>query len=217
MVKQRKQRENGAVSQKEAEERKPRVLERERREQRQWIWTLSFLLLTFQEAQLSFAAFLFFLVLILAVLGLHYCLQTFCGCSKGGCSRCGAWTSFGSGFSLCGAQALEPRPGSLGTRAQLLLCMWNLPGLGIEPESAAVVGRFPTTGPPGKSSFASWYWSPWNPCILKVSYFLFLFYLLIWVGFQSCDIVTEVLFLLRTSYSFSLFRHQGKPHSISIG
>ena len=33
MVKQRKQRENGAVSQKEAGERKPRVLERERRGQ----------------------------------------------------------------------------------------------------------------------------------------------------------------------------------------
>ena len=30
--------------------------------------------------------------------------------------------------------------------------MWNLPGSGIEPVSPAVAGRFPTTGPPGKSN-----------------------------------------------------------------
>ena len=31
--------------------------------------------------------------------------------------------------------------------------MWNRPGLGIEPVSPALAGRFLTTGPPGKSGF----------------------------------------------------------------
>ncbi|KAM7238053.1 hypothetical protein CapIbe_011011 [Capra ibex] len=35
-------------------------------------------------------------------------------------------------------------------RAQLLLGMWDLPRPGIEPMSPALVGRFLTTGPPGK-------------------------------------------------------------------
>ena len=33
--------------------------------------------------------------------------------------------------------------------------MWNLPGLGIEPMSPALAGRFLTTGPPEKSSWGS--------------------------------------------------------------
>ena len=39
---------------------------------------------------------------------------------------------------------------SLAARAQLLLGMWDLPRPGIEPMSPALVGRFLTTGPPGK-------------------------------------------------------------------
>ena len=31
------------------------------------------------------------------------------------------------------------------------MAMWDLPGLGIEPVSPALAGRFLTTGPPGKS------------------------------------------------------------------
>ena len=42
-------------------------------------------------------------------------------------------------LSSCGAQAQLPRG------------MWNLPGPGINPVSAALAGRLPTTGPPGKS------------------------------------------------------------------
>ena len=39
---------------------------------------------------------------------------------------------------------------SCGTQALLLHGMWDLPGLGIEPVSPALAGRFLTTAPPGK-------------------------------------------------------------------
>ena len=42
------------------------------------------------------------------------------------------------GFSSCGA------------RAQLLHCMWYLPGPGLKPMSPALAGGFLTTAPPGK-------------------------------------------------------------------
>ena len=45
---------------------------------------------------------------------------------------------------------------ALGLSAGSLSCgifdMRNLPGSGIEPMSPALVGRFPTTGPPRKSN-----------------------------------------------------------------
>ena len=56
-----------------------------------------------------------------------------------------------SGFSCCGAGALERRLSSCGTRAQLPCGMWDLPGPGMGPVSPALVGGFLTTGPPGKS------------------------------------------------------------------
>ena len=43
------------------------------------------------------------------------------------------------GFSCCGAEA------------QLLCSIWDLPGLGIEPMSPALAGRFLSAEPPGKS------------------------------------------------------------------
>lgn len=54
MVKQEKQREDGADSQKEAEER-PQVPETESSAQTERAWTSRVLLFLFQEAQLSFA------------------------------------------------------------------------------------------------------------------------------------------------------------------
>ena len=39
-----------------------------------------------------------------------------------------------------------------GTQTSLLRSMWNLPGPGIKPMFPALAGRFPITGPPGKSS-----------------------------------------------------------------
>ena len=56
------------------------------------------------------------------------------------------------GFSSCGSRALERRLSSCGTWAQLLHCMWVLPGPGLEPVSPALAGRFSTTSPPGKPS-----------------------------------------------------------------
>ena len=38
------------------------------------------------------------------------------------------------------------------TQAQLPLDMWSLPGLGIEPVSPALAGRFLSTVPPGESN-----------------------------------------------------------------
>ena len=58
------------------------------------------------------------------------------------------------GLSSCGSRALERRLsscGSCGAWASLLGGMWDLPGPGLEPMSPALVGRFLTTAPPGKS------------------------------------------------------------------
>ena len=54
------------------------------------------------------------------------------------CSCYGAWTLGHVGFSSCGA------------RAYLLCGMWEPPGSGIEPMSAALASGFFTTEPPGK-------------------------------------------------------------------
>ena len=89
---------------------------------------------------------------IWAALGHRCCAQAFCSCSKQGLlSGCGGQASpcggisvterklQGAGFLICGAWAQPP-------------CgMWNPPGPGIEPVSPESVGRFLTTGPPGKS------------------------------------------------------------------
>ena len=54
-------------------------------------------------------------------------------------------------LSSCGSRALELRLSSFGARAQLLRGMWDLPRPGLEPVSPALVGRFLSTAPPGKS------------------------------------------------------------------
>ena len=65
----------------------------------------------------------------------------------GGFSCCRAWALgmrasvvVAHGLSSCGSWALECRLSSCGTRAQLLLSMWNLPGPGLEPVSPALAG-----------------------------------------------------------------------------
>ena len=55
------------------------------------------------------------------------------------------------GFSWCSSQAPERWLSSCGSQAQLLWGMWNLPGPGIEPVSAALAVRFLPTAPTGKS------------------------------------------------------------------
>ena len=86
-----------------------------------------------------------------------------------GATGCGTWASHCGGFSCsgaralgtqasvaaahglsCGSWALEYRLNSCGTQAELLSCMWDLPGWGTESVSPALAGRFFTTEPPGK-------------------------------------------------------------------
>ena len=55
------------------------------------------------------------------------------------------------GLSSCGSRALECRLSSCGTQASLLHGMWDIPGIGLEPISPALAGRFLTTAQPGKS------------------------------------------------------------------
>ena len=57
------------------------------------------------------------------------------------------------GLSSCSSRALELGLGSCVARAKLPLGMWDLPGPGIKPVSAALAGGFLTAGPPGKSYF----------------------------------------------------------------
>ena len=54
------------------------------------------------------------------------------------------------GLDSCGSQALEHRLNSCGAWARLLYGLWDLPGSGIEPVSAALLGRVFPTEPPGK-------------------------------------------------------------------
>ena len=89
--------------------------------------------------------FKFYFYLFFTVLGLHCCTQAFCSCGKWGLlSSCGVQASHCSGFSCCKVQAL-------GSWAQLILSMWDLPGPGIKPMSTALSGGFSATGPRGKS------------------------------------------------------------------
>ena len=56
-------------------------------------------------------------------------------------------------YSLVAVPMLLIAVVSLGTQAQLLHSMWDLPGPRIEPVSHALAGRFFTTEPPGKPTF----------------------------------------------------------------
>jgi len=58
----------------------------------------------------------------------------------------GLWGMWASVVVACelssvGSRALECRLNGFGTWAQLICGMWNLPGSGIEPVSAALAGR----------------------------------------------------------------------------
>ena len=59
------------------------------------------------------------------------------------------------GLNSCSSRALlECGLSSCGTQASIPCGMWDLPGLGIEPKSHALAGRFLITGPQGKSEVA---------------------------------------------------------------
>lgn len=105
-------------------------------------------------------------LVILVVLGLHYCTRAFPSCSNQGYSLVGgARASHCSGFTCLGTQvldtwasvvvgawALEHGLSDCGTWAQLFLALWNLPRPGTKPVSLSLAGGFLSTVPPGKSS-----------------------------------------------------------------
>ena len=134
---------------------------------------LVFLLLTFFFNGLHFLSFLYLKKIILFIFdcsGSSLLCRLSSSCSKQWLlSRCGArasrccglqgsgsraWDSAvtARGLSSCSSCTLEHRLKCCGTRAQLLLCMWDLPGSEIEFMSPTLEGRFFTTEPPEKAS-----------------------------------------------------------------
>ena len=72
---------------------------------------------------------------------------------SGGCSSYASWASHCGDVSCCGAWALECVDSVVvghGLRCSLV-CGILVPGPRIEPVSPVMVGKFLTTGPPGKS------------------------------------------------------------------
>ena len=94
----------------------------------------------------------YYLFYIFAALGLHCFSWAFSSCGKWGpLSSCGERASHCGDVSRYRARVLERGLGSFGTWASLPHSMWNLPGPGIESMFPALAGRFPTSGPLGKS------------------------------------------------------------------
>ena len=104
----------------------------------------------------------------MAVLGLRFCARAF--------SSCGKWEPLFIAVpgplsivaSLVAEHGLQTRRlSSCGSRAQLLLGMWDLPRPGLESVCPALAGRFSTTAPPGKPTpsllrsrlLSSWSWT----------------------------------------------------------
>lgn len=63
---------------------------------------------------------------------------------------CSARPARCSGFSCCGARAVEHGLGSCGSRALLLRSLWNFSRPRIKPMAPALASGFPSTAPPGK-------------------------------------------------------------------
>ena len=87
----------------------------------------------------------------MAALGLRFCARAFSSCGKRGplfITVCGPLTI---AASLVVEHRLQMRRlSSCGSRAQLLLGMWDLHRPGLEPTSHALADRLSTTAPPGK-------------------------------------------------------------------
>ena len=101
----------------------------------------------------------FFLSFFLAVLGLRCFAPVLFSCDKWELLLTGGRRRLILCFSYCRAQALGARASVVvarglsgcGSWAELLCGKWNLPGPEIEPVSPALVGKFLSTRPPGKS------------------------------------------------------------------
>ena len=85
------------------------------------------------------------------MLGLHFCARAFSSCSEWGPLFIAVRGPLTVVASLVVEHRLQMhRLSSCGSRAQLLLGMWDLPRPGLEPMSPALAGGFLTTAPPGK-------------------------------------------------------------------
>ena len=95
-----------------------------------------------------------FIYLFLAVLGLRFCARAFSSCGEQGPLFIAVRGPLTIAASLVAEHRLRTRRlSSCGSRAQLLLSMWDLPRPGLEPVSPALGGGFSTTAPPGKPLF----------------------------------------------------------------
>ena len=87
----------------------------------------------------------------MAVLGLHFCVRAFSSCGKRGPLFIAVHGTLTIAASLVVESRLQTRRlSNCGSRAQLLLSMWDPPRPGLEPVSPALAGRLSTTAPPGK-------------------------------------------------------------------
>ena len=87
----------------------------------------------------------------MAVLGLRFCVRAFSSCGKRGPLFIVVRGPLIIVASPIAEHRLQTRRlSNCGSRAQLLRGMWDLPRLGLEPVSPALVGKFSTTVPPGK-------------------------------------------------------------------
>ena len=87
----------------------------------------------------------------MTVLSLRLCARAFSSCGEWGPLFITVRGPLIVAASLVAEHRLQTRRlSNCGSRAQLLLGMWDLPGPGLEPVSPALAGRFSTTVPPGK-------------------------------------------------------------------
>ena len=80
----------------------------------------------------------------------RFCVRAFSSCGKRG----PLFIAVHGPLTIAASLVVEHRLSNCGSRAQLLHSMWDLPRPGLEPVSPALAGRFSTTVPPGKPSFA---------------------------------------------------------------
>ena len=91
------------------------------------------------------------------MLGLRFCARAFSSCGKRGPLFIAVRGPLTFAASLVAEHKLQMRRlSSCGSRAQLLLGMWDLPRPGLEPASPALAGRLSTTAPPGKPHVSFW-------------------------------------------------------------
>ena len=120
---------------------------------------------------------LFLFILFMAVLGLRFCPRAFSSCGKWGPLFITVRGPLTIAASLVAEHRLQTRRlSNLGSRAQLLHGMWDLPRPGLEPVSSALAGRFSTTAPPGKPGRRIF-----NHCTTRKAPYTYFYF-----SFQSC-------------------------------